>query len=128
MATGGITLTPEQLQELLAGAIKAAIAPPADEVAKKNELAAKAEASRKASRDTMMADHQAKLDRQARCAHRKENGKWSTGGQVIKDEIFLICQHCQKTWQWKPDQAVIASLLAGDLTLHQAEPPNQGKN
>ena len=128
MATGGITLTPEQLQELLAGAIKAAIAPSPEEQEKKDELKKRAEASRKASVDTMMADYQARIDRQNRCNHKKENGKWSTGGQPIKDEIFLICQHCQKTWQWKPDPTVIAQLLAGDLTLHQAEPPNQGKN
>jgi hypothetical protein len=126
--SAGITLTPEQLQTLLAGAIKAAHAPDPEEQEKKDKEKARAAASRQASHDIMMADYQAKIDRQKNCSHKKENGKWATGGQVIKEKIFLICQHCQKEWTWKPDPSVITQLLAGDLTLHQAEPPNQNRN
>ena len=126
--TGGITLTPEQLQEIIKQAVMAGKAPSVDEQEKKDQMKAAAERSRKVSAETMTADFQARVDRQTRCEHKKENGKWATGGQVVKNEIFLICQHCQKTWQWNPGDAVIAQLLAGDLTLHQAEPPNQRKN
>lgn len=122
---GGITLTPEQLQEIIKQAVMAGKAPSVDEQEKQDQIKAAAERSRKASAQTMLADFQAKQDRHNRCEHKKENGKWATGGQVIGNEIFLICQHCQKTWQWKPSSEVIAQLLSGDLTLHQAEPPNQ---
>jgi len=128
MPETGITLTPEQLQEIIKQAVMAGKAPSAEEQEKIDEKKAAAKRSREASISTMMADYQAKIDRQNRCKHKKENGRWATGGQVIKDEIFLICQHCQKTWQWKPDASVISQLLSGDLTLHQAEPPNQNKN
>ena len=122
----GITLTPEQLQELLAGAIKAAIAPDPEEKAKKDDLKAKAQASREASVATMMADHKAKEDRQNACDHKKENGKWATSGQMLGNGIAMtICQHCQKTWLWKPSIEVAQQLLSGDLTLHQSAPPSR---
>lgn len=129
MATGGITLTPEQLQELLAGAIKAAIAPSPEDQEKKDELKRRAQESKKASVDTMMADFQAKKDRQDRCDHKKENGKWATGGQMLGNGVALtICQHCQKAWYWKPAPEDAAQLLSGDLTLHQSQPPRTTLN
>jgi hypothetical protein len=120
------TITQEQLQELLAGAIKAGLAPSPAEQKKQEDLAAKAEASRKSSRDAMMAGYWAKKHREDNCDHHKENGKWATSGQMLGNGLALtVCQHCQKEWYWEPSQSVAAQLLSGDLTLHQSQPPNK---
>jgi predicted solute-binding protein len=51
----GITLTPEQLQELLAGAIKAAIAPSPEAQKNADDLKARTENSRRSSLQAMEA-------------------------------------------------------------------------
>jgi hypothetical protein len=125
MESNNINITPEQLQELLAGAIRSAKAPDPEEQEKKDQLKAQGDASRKAAREQVMAEIRSKESRQNNCRHKKDNDKWSTGGQVIGgNKALLICQRCQKTWMWEPSAEVVAALLSGDLTLHQAEPPN----
>jgi len=122
----GITLTPEQLQDLLAGAIKAAIAPSPDAQMKADDLKKRTEDSRRSSLEAMEAVRKATENRQAGCDHKKENGKWATGGQVLGNGTALtICQHCQKAWYWKPAPEVAQQLLSGDLTLHQSAPPSR---
>lgn len=135
MSTGGVTLTYEQLQEILKSgrqetieALKIAMAPSPEDQAKKDEVVARAAASRKASAETMMADYRGKQARHDACDHKKENGKWATGGQMLGTGIALtVCQHCQNEWYWKPSADVVQQLLSGDLTLHQSAPPSQSQ-
>lgn len=131
-ATTGITMA--QLQEILAAqaamtkdivaeAVKAAKEPTADEAEKKAELKRRAEVSRKQAIQQQQAEENAKNQRHANCGHHKENGKWSTSGQVIGGKYcILICQHCQMSWYKEFDREVTSQLLAGDLTLFQADP------
>lgn len=131
-ATTGITMV--QLQEILAAqaamtkdivaeAVKAAKEPTADEAEKKAELKRRAEVSRKQALQQQAAEENAKQQRYRNCDHKKENGKWATGGQVIAGKYaVLVCQHCQKPWYNQFSSEVTSQLLAGDVTLFQASP------
>lgn len=131
MQTG---ITMEQLQEILkqqaemtkgivAEAVKAAKEPTAEEAAKKAEDKERYERSRKQALQQQEAEYRSKMQRQSNCPHKKENGKFATGGQIIGGRYgMLVCQHCQKSWFANFSQEVIASINAGDLTLHQADP------
>lgn len=131
METG---ITMEQLQALLenqarmtkdivAEAIKAAKEPTAEEAEKKEELKRRAEISRKQAIAQQQAEEASKNQRHANCSHRKENGKFATSGQIIGGKYAsLVCQHCQMQWFKEFPAETTAQLLAGDLTLFQADP------
>ena len=127
-----ITMTHDQLQEMMqqviATAIKAAKELPDEE---KEERAKKKDYEKKVIQQAMQqaeAEEKARETRQANCGHKKENGKWSTSGQIIGGKFaMLICQHCQKTWMWEPAPETTAQILSGDLVLFQAEPPYQAR-
>lgn len=130
--TTGITM--EQLQELMrsqammtkeivAEAVKAAKEPTQEEADKKAELKRRAEISRKQAVEQTMAEQRAKDQLQNNCNHKKENGKFATGGQIIGGKYaLLVCQHCRKEWYQQFSPEVTAQLLSGDLVLSQADP------
>lgn len=129
MENGGINITSEQLQEMMqqvvATAIKAAKELPDDEKLERQKKQELRDRSIQQAREQVEAEERAKTNRQSNCAHKKENGKWATSGQVIGGKFaMLICQRCQRSWMWQPDPETIAQLLAGDLVLFQAEPPH----
>ena len=130
--TTGITM--EQLQaimenqarmtkEIVAEAIKAAKAPTEEEAEKKAEDKARYERSRAQARANQEAEFLAKKQRQDNCSHKKENGKWRTGGQVIGGRYaVIVCQGCQKEWYKTFSPEVMSQLQSGDLVLFQADP------
>ena len=74
------------------------------------EAAKKEEEDRRAEKRHMDAVEQAKADearvaaRQANCSHKKENGKWSAGGQVMSgtNMATVLCLRCGKTLISRP--------------------------
>jgi len=68
-------------------------------------------------------DEAAKQMRQNACPHRKDNGRFSTGGQVIGGRYaLLLCSHCQKAWYKVFPPETLAQLNSGDLILFGADP------
>lgn len=121
--SGMLTITKEDLQEMLRTLVKAAKEPTEEVAAKLEEEKRRYEVSRKQARAQQEAEEKSKQQRQGNCSHKKENGKWATGGQVIGGRFgMIICQHCQKAWYAKFSQENISMLNSGDLTLHMADP------
>jgi len=113
----------EQTKEIVAAAITAAKAPTEAELKKAKEEQERYDKTIKQSMEQAKAEEMAKRARQQNCNHKKENGKWATGGQIIGGRYGLIvCQHCQKPWYAEFSQETISMINAGDLTLHQADP------
>lgn len=134
MSEGTVSLSMEQFQELLAAQanstkemmlelLKVAKNPSAAEQAeidKKKQWEASAIES---ARQQLVMEDQAKHTRQTNCDHRKENGKWATGGQIIGGRYaLLLCQHCFKPWYTTFSPENMAQLNAGDLTLTMCSP------
>jgi len=113
----------EQTKEIVAAAIAAAKAPSAEELKKAKEEDERFQRTIKQSMQQAEAEEHSRRTRQTNCNHKKENGKFATGGQVIGGRYgMLVCQHCQKEWFANFSQEVISQLNSGDLTLHQADP------
>jgi phage repressor protein C with HTH and peptisase S24 domain len=116
-----------QTKEIVAAAVKAAKEPTEEDAAKKAEEKRRYDLSRKQARAQQEAEERSKRQRQLNCSHKKENGKWATGGQVIGERFgMIICQHCQKSWFATFSTEVISQLNSGDLTLHMADPTQAG--
>ena len=130
----GVTLSMKELQAMMEAVVEKAIRiskePTPKELAEQKELDEKKERferSRQQAIQNMELDRRAREIQQERCPHKKENGKWATGGQVIGSRYgMLICQKCFKTWFAVFGQDVIQQLNSGDLTLHQADPTAPG--
>ena len=113
----------EQNRQLVLELAKAMREPDPDTKKKKEEEAARAEKNRAEYIDMVKAEEQSRINRQRACSHRKENGKFSTGGQIIGGRFAALwCSHCQKPWYklFSPD--VMAQLNSGDLILFGADP------
>ena len=123
MESNTMNISKDDLQEMLRTLIKAAKEPTEDQAIKLKEEKARYEKSRSQAIQQQEAERRAKEQRQNNCTHKKENGKWATGGQVIGGRYgLLVCQHCQRTWYTRFSQETIQSINAGDLTLHQNSP------
>lgn len=117
----------EQTREIVAAAVAAAKAPTADEAAEKAEKKARYEKSRQQAIQNQEAERKAKEQRQNNCTHKKENGKYATGGQIIGGRYgMILCQHCQRPWFAKFSQEVISQINAGDLSLAMIDPTSGG--
>lgn len=95
-----VTLTPEQLQELMsatvAAAVRAAREPDAATKAKLQKEADDAERKRQDMLELARVEEQSKQDRWASCSHTKENGRPCVGGQINSDGlVHNICLRCQ---------------------------------
>lgn len=118
-----VTLTKQDFQEMMIAILKAAKEPSAEEQSKIDE-AKKREAKNKADFVQMVKQEQdSKTYRQNACGHKKENGRFSTGGQVIGGRFaLLLCSHCQRAWYKAFPAETLAQLNSGDLVLFGADP------
>jgi len=123
MSSPALTLTKEDLQEILLAVVKAGKQPTEEEAEKLKEAKARAEKNKADFVKMVEQEQQAKAARQASCGHRKENGRFSTGGQVIGGRFaLLLCSHCQKPWYKVFSPETMAQLNSGDLVLFGADP------
>ena len=80
-------------------------------------------------KDGVVRDEQARERREAAakdaCNHTKENGKWSTGGQVMGDgKILIICTHCRRCWKVPVPDNERRLIESGDISLAEVKPPD----
>ncbi len=75
--------------------------------------------------DAELLAHQQQEAFKASCSHKKENGKYSTGGQIMADgKALLICFQCSKNWRFEVNDQTRRLIDAGDVTLAEMRPPN----
>lgn len=138
MPQNAITMTPEQLQELLKTAIGEAVAQatrlnPIEERKLAEELA-------KERRRNMMMIQLGKIEEEAArnrrdgCSHMRDaktgdsvprswpTGEWTTSGQAYQNgTAVIICQRCSSTWLFKPDPNYYSAIIQNGLL--KAQPP-----
>lgn len=134
--TPTVAISMKDLQGMMEAVVEKAIRvskePTPRELAEQKELddkEARFKKSRQQAIENQEMERRAREIQQERCSHKKENGKWATGGQIIGGRYgMLICQKCFKTWFADFSQDVINQLNSGDLTLHQADPTQGWKD
>lgn len=71
-----------------------------------------------------LAAHEAKLQMQMSCTHKKENGKFSTGGQVLNNgKLLILCSQCSKDWMIDITESNRRMIESGDLSVAEMAPP-----
>jgi len=144
MQPGSISITPEQLQELLRTAIAEAVG----QATKLNPIEQRRldEELQKDRRRNMMMIQLGKIEeesaRQKRdgCSHMRHpagagklaghsapkgslGAEWCTGGQAYQDgTAMIICLRCSSTWLFRPDPNYYNAILQNGL-LGEAPPP-----
>lgn len=130
--TNEVTMSMKDLQGMMERLIRLTKEPSAREAKELQEIEEKEARFRKSRQqaiENQEMERRAREIQQERCSHKKENGKWATGGQIIGGRYgMLICQKCFKTWFADFSQEVINQLNSGDLTLHQADPTQGWKD
>jgi len=113
-----IEMTPEQLQELLARAVGAAVDKAVAAAKAMNPLEQKRyneevdmETRKAALREAVSRDKERTRNARRNCTHSRDNigkyvakgtGVWTTSGQLHADDtISLLCLRCQMTWVFK---------------------------
>lgn len=94
------------------------------------EKKADAEARQKKHKDAIIAAElmarQQQMALQAQCSHMKENGKYSTGGQMMNDGMAtLICSQCARNWRFAVPPETRRLIENGDVVLAEMKPPQE---
>jgi hypothetical protein len=115
---GGVYMSAEELQKLMASAMAAAVSE-ARKMTPMEERKYKQELERERRRDRMAielakTEEQRERNRRLGCSHRcdpktglgvgrdRADGIWTTGGQLHGNDLAtLVCLRCAWTWRWK---------------------------
>lgn len=127
-------MSTEQLAAIIAQATSAAVKETVQELRKPDPKIAAKEAEQeereKQNRAKMiemeLSNHQAKLAMQAQCSHKKQNGNYSTGGQILNDGMLLVlCSQCSSEWKVPVSEANRRAIESGDLSIAEIAPPEK---
>jgi hypothetical protein len=65
-----------------------------------------------------------KIAAQQACLHQKENGRPSTGGQMLSNgNVAIICMHCRRIWSVPATVDQRRMIESGDVSLSEVKPP-----
>lgn len=136
-----ISITPEDLQNLL----KTAIAEAVGQATKLNPIEQRKldEELAKDRRRNMMMIQLGKIEEEAArqkregCSHMRDSktgdavprnwptGEWTTGGQAYQDgTAMVICTRCSSTWLFRPDPNYYNAIIQNGLRATQPPPEN----
>lgn len=100
MAEQTLTVTMDQLNDLIANAIRVAKEPSPEEAQKQAEEKARIAQLRQDSIDMAKLEIEQRELGYKNCSHQKENGKPSVGGQIHSDGLYHpFCLRCQKPFE-----------------------------
>jgi hypothetical protein len=136
-----ISITPEELQNLLRSAIKEAVASATAlnplEQRKLDEELAKDHRRSAMILQLGKIEAEAQLQKRNACSHMRDaktgdavprnwpTGEWTTGGQAYQNGLaVIICQRCSTTWMFKPEPNYYNAILQNGL-LKAAPPPEE---
>lgn len=134
-----ITMSPEDLQNLLKAAIGEAVAQ-ATRLNPMEERKLAEELAKERRRNQMMIqlgkiEEEAARNKREGCSHMRDaktgdsvprnwpTGEWTTSGQAYQNgTAVIICQRCSSTWLFKPDPNYYSAIIQNGL-LKAAPPP-----
>jgi hypothetical protein len=130
-----IQMTPQQLQDLLAAAVKQATAMNPLEQKKFDEDMAREKRRNLMAVELGRAEEEAMHRKRNGCSHMRDartgdgvargatNGEWTTGGQAYQNGLaMIICTRCSTAWMFKPEPEYYNFIIQNGL--RGAQPPS----